>query len=72
MVAQSKKIQNLVDCSLAIGKYRGKLLALSEESGQILEDAQSLEEQCGNFLETLQEDIAAEYDDLIGKIRQYS
>jgi hypothetical protein len=40
MVAQSKKLQKLVDCSLAIGKYRAKLLALSEESGNILKEAQ--------------------------------
>lgn len=38
MVAQSKKLQKLVDCTRTIGSYRARLQALTEESDLILQE----------------------------------
>lgn len=72
MVKQSKKLQNLVDCSLSIGKYRTKLATLAEEGNQIAQEAGQIEEQCANFLQSQQSELQEEYDDTIDKIRQHS
>ena len=37
-----------------------------------MRDAQTIEEQAGEFVESLQEEISAEYEDIISKIRQYN
>jgi hypothetical protein len=53
MITQSKKLQKLVDCSLAIAKYRAKLQALTEEIDQILADVGAAEEQGSDFTKQL-------------------
>ena len=69
MVAQSKKLQKLIDCSIVIAKYRAKLQALTEESDLILQEMGQVEEQCGDFVKSLQADLVAAYEDLINQIK---
>ena len=53
MITQSKRLQKLVDCALAIAKYRAKLQALTEEIDQILADVGAAEEQGSDFAKQL-------------------
>lgn len=72
MVAQSKKLQKLVDCTRAIAAYRARLQALTEESDLILQEVGQIGEQAADFVDSLQADLIAEYDELISKIKQHS
>lgn len=70
MLAQSKQLEQLVECASMISKAQAKQQALAEEAGAITGEVVQLDGQVGDYHEALQADLDTEYEDLVGKVKE--